>query len=356
MMRFICLWVFVFCISGCAFCGNPDREFERAMINGAKVSIGIRVADDDGVPVDKAKVHVLLGMNFREKANFIDGFTSTNGEFQIEGKTTGDEVEISVSKDGYYRSEDSFCLITRPGANKVKDGRWQPWGEHREIRLRKIRNPVLHGNQYKALRSPMTNVWIGVDLKVADWVRPFGCGERADFELRVRWDGLPPDRSKLCCYDLRVCGSNDGFYLSKKILESEYKEAFVADVRQSYTQRMLDYTYHRMILASPPKEFWADQEAIFRVRTELDDGGNVISANYGSVRCCKVSPGTRGRGALIEFCSVFNPTPNDPNLEDDEIAQRTYKQIELEKRLEKERREKEEKTVWGGIKKLFGSP
>ena len=43
MMRFICLWVFVFCISGYAFCGNPDREFERAMINGAKVSIGIRV-------------------------------------------------------------------------------------------------------------------------------------------------------------------------------------------------------------------------------------------------------------------------------------------------------------------------
>ena len=53
---------------------------------------------------------------------------------------------------------------------------------------------------------------------------------------------------------------------------------------------------------------------------------------------------------------VFNSTPNDSNLEDMDIAQRIYKQIELEKRLEKERREKEEKTVWGGIKKLFGSP
>lgn len=184
----------------------PDREFERAILHGAEACFSLRVIDDFGQPVAGANVYTLLGMNFREKANFVDGCTSTNGELRIAGKTTGNEIEFKISKNGYYSSSLSMSLITRPGKEKVRDGKWQPWGETIVMRLRKVHNPILQGDQLMSLRAPATNSWIGLDLKLADWVKPFGKGEISDVELNVLWDGLPPDKSKLCIYDMRVCG------------------------------------------------------------------------------------------------------------------------------------------------------
>ena len=44
----------------------------------------------------------------------------------------------------------------------------------------------------------------------------------------------------------------------------------------------------------------------FRVRTKLDESGNVVSARYGKIY-----------GDLAQFTYYFNPTPNDRNVEFD---------------------------------------
>ena len=44
----------------------------------------------------------------------------------------------------------------------------------------------------------------------------------------------------------------------------------------------------------------------FRVRTKLDENGNVVSARYGKIY-----------GDFMQFSYYFNPTPNDRNVEFD---------------------------------------
>lgn len=315
MKKSFIVWLLACGCLGKAHSAEKDPEFERAILHGAEACFLLLVVDDAGQPVADAKVHTLLGMNFREKANFVDGSTSNNGELRIEGKTTGNEIEFQISKKGYYSSSSIMSLITRPGNEKVKGGKWQPWGEMIVMRLRKINNPILQGDQLKSLRVPVTNSWIGLDLKLADWVKPFGKGEISDVELNVLWDGLPPDKSKLCRYDMRVCGRVNGFYLNDKISESEYAEAFAADPQHEFVTTKFAYEYRRRSWAAPEGDFWDSYEAIFRLRTIVDEHGGVLSANYASVRNCAISPGTRGRGALIEFRRVFNPRSNDTNLE-----------------------------------------
>jgi len=44
----------------------------------------------------------------------------------------------------------------------------------------------------------------------------------------------------------------------------------------------------------------------FRVRTKMDENGNVVSAHYGKIY-----------GDFMQFRYYFNPTPNDRNIEYD---------------------------------------
>lgn len=354
MKRFFCLGAFLASMLNSAFGGNVDREFEHAMVNGAKVSMVLHVTDDDGVPVDMAKVNVLLGMNFREKANFVDGFTSANGEIQIEGTTTGNEVEISVTKDGYYRSEERICLITRPGANKVKDGKWQPWGEVRNVVLRKIDNPVPLRHHCRFVDVPQTNAWIGLDLERGDWIGPFGKGDVSDIELKVMWDGRPVTSSRDCTMQVRIPGEFCGGTFVDKVLESEYPNPKSAPTNYSYAVRSFDWKDRENGVRLLKQSFWERRCLVTRLRCKVDEFGQIKESHFGCICALEATPGDSSRPILAIAC-VFNSTPNDHNLEMDEIAKLTYKQIELEKRLEKERREREEKTIWGRIKKVFGA-
>ena len=55
----------------------------------------------------------------------INGVTDTEGKFVIEGKTTGNEIEIDVEKEGYYRASKKECLAKMGEEYEVKDGpRW----------------------------------------------------------------------------------------------------------------------------------------------------------------------------------------------------------------------------------------
>lgn len=354
-MKGVSIFLLLTCnLVGICFGGNKDAEFEHAMVNGASVCIRLRVVGDDGEAVGDAKVNVLLGMNFRERANHVTGFTSADGEFVIKGITTGNEIEIQVSKDGYYRSNDALCLITRQGNAKVRDGKWQPWGEERKIRLRKIKNPIYLIRHEKTMYIPETNVWMGLDLSCGDWTEPFGKGKESDIEVRVLWDGKSPEYSRYCKTEARFVKPMSGFYELRNVMESKMPYPYEANSNATYG---LNFEYYdRKNGAKMRTELLPNDNRVLRVRCEITKDGRLRCANYCGLRCLEASPGMAGEKAVLGLECVFNPTPNDTNLEDMDIAQRTYKQIELEKRLEKERREKEAKTVWGGIKKMFGAP
>ena len=133
---------------------------------GAKTRIVLKAVDDVGNPVEGASVHVLMGMNYRLNSYDIDGKTDTNGVFVIEGKTTGNEIEIKVTKDGWYRSQNKLCFIAMGHEHAVKNGKWQPWGMKVDLPLRrmgKLSKVLVFASPARAI--PSTNRWVGVDLE-----------------------------------------------------------------------------------------------------------------------------------------------------------------------------------------------
>ena len=124
------------------FAHKKDPEYLKARRNGGDLRMIVSAVDDRGNAVTNASVKVLMGMNFREKAYYVTGLTDTNGQFIVEGKTTGNEVEIEIMKGGYYRGHDKLCLIAMGKEFEVTNGRWQPWGMEVNIPMRLVINPV----------------------------------------------------------------------------------------------------------------------------------------------------------------------------------------------------------------------
>lgn len=201
---------------------KKDPAYRDAKINGGDTRIVLSIIGDDDRPVSNATVRVLMGMNFRERAYYINGFTSADGKFVIEGKTTGNEIEIDVTKDGYYQTSDKLCFISMGHEYDVKDGRWQPWGMELQLRLRVIRNPIVLLGDVNGYYVPETNKWIGFDMKQADWVLSGHKGKMSDFEVFLEWDGLPSRDSKLLKLHFRTVDSQGGFYYADSVKESRF--------------------------------------------------------------------------------------------------------------------------------------
>ena len=105
------------------FAYKSDPEYVKARQSGADVRMVVSIVDDKGCAVSNANVRVLMGMNFREKAYFINGVTDTEGKFVIEGKTTGNEIEIDVEKEGYYRASKR---MSRQDGRGIRSEGWSP--------------------------------------------------------------------------------------------------------------------------------------------------------------------------------------------------------------------------------------
>lgn len=295
---------------------NRDPDYRKARVKGAQTLIELKVTDGEGMPVAHANVHVLMGMNHRVKSYDIDGVTDTNGVFLICGKTTGNEIEISVSKIGHYLSQRKLSFISMGHEYKVVDGKWQPWGMRVPLVLRKIRKQAkLLFFTSPSREIPFTNTWIGVDLKCNDLVKPYGHGTVSDVVVKLDWDGRSLGDSNYCAVELAFPNPHDGGYFSSVVDESRFKYVYCAetnriDVRKLRIPWERDKDYRNL---SNPQTKEAS-ELVVRVRTQVDEKGNVLSAYYGSIVCIYVSPRWCGN-PTIRFVHVLNPTSNDTNLE-----------------------------------------
>ena len=142
MTRGLAITVVLVAIGMTSFAHKKDVDYLQARRNGADAKIVVSLVNDAGDPVSNAAVRVLMGMNFREKAYYINGTTDADGRFVIEGRTTGNEIEIDVVREGYYRGHKKLCLITMGNEYEVKNGRWQPWGMKVDVPMRVIKNPI----------------------------------------------------------------------------------------------------------------------------------------------------------------------------------------------------------------------
>ena len=298
-----------------AFALKKDPAYRQARLKGAQAKMELHIADDGGNAVADVNVNVFMGMNFRDQGYWIRGRTDTNGVFNVAGKTCGDAIEIYLSQEGYYDSMKIFRFATMGAERDVKDGKWQPYGEEQRIQLRHIHNPIelTQGTLFADIAT--TNQWIGFDMMAKDFVRPFGKGDTADFEVRAVWDGKSPTESRLCYGELRFTHPVAGGCYVEKVSESSYPYVYCADRNGKYETSSLKVVNRMGEPGLTKIPFKENCVLVVRTRCVIDEETKVLKyANYGYIKDFRVSPSWKGQSTLRLFY-VFNPTPNDTNLE-----------------------------------------
>ena len=296
-----------------------SRAFVDACHNGADARVEFHVVDDIGKPVSNAIVNVFFDMMDRSKGRRIIGDTDTNGFLVVEAKTGG-ILEIEVSCDGYYRTKDEICFITMGKEHEVKNGKWQPWEMRRNVVLRPMRNPVaVKISPANWLRTKVLNKWIGFDLERFDFIAPNGGGKINDVELRFDWDGMYGTKHNGMAMSLRFTDKYSGGYYVEKFGQSAFTGVYSADPLKTYTQHF--HYFRRPVRDSKGRMVGVDgigfdqsKVLVGRSRCIVDEIGKLISARYFQIEDLQFSC-SKEKEAAVSFSLIYNPTPNDTNLE-----------------------------------------
>ena len=297
-----------------AFALRKDPAYLDARRSGALARMQIHIVDDLGRDVPAAEVNVFMGMNFRPKGHYLKGVTDTNGIYVAEGKTCGDEVVIDVAKRGHYSSVKKLCFAEMGAEHDVKNGKWQPFDEVENIILKRIVKPINLIAFDKLIDVVHTNVWLGFDMEKMDFVKPNGNGDNVDFEIKAEWDGLPAWESKSCSAEIRFAKEGTGGCYAKNVSESAFPYVYGAQSDSAYAERLVRVVDRNGDPHTTKIPFAKNSALVTRTRCVIDEEGKIKAANYGCIRRVEIGPSRRGV-ALLRLTYVFNPTPNDTNLE-----------------------------------------
>ena len=201
-------------------------------------------------------------------------------------------------------------------------GKWQPWDPHLEINIKRVCNPI--PMYAKHVNSGLNLLHLGdklaYDLIKGDWVKPYGKGETADFIFSGVYNVIGKSRYNKDYFDMTLdmtfSNEDDGIQCVRvppqagSVLRLPY--CAPAD---GYEPILSQEKYVRNDLENK-QTLDEDLNYFFRVRTEKNDKGEIISALYGKIYKPVefwVSP----TKVSIQFTYYVNPSPNDLNLEYD---------------------------------------
>lgn len=291
---------YVLCLLSVAICSQ---------IRADQLCLTVRVKDVDGRPVTNATAVVKalnkVGFNAGAVENDYTRFTAmtdSNGVAKVVFNTPGIDIVAWVVADNCYSD------VPHRVAYKAKS-RMLYWAdfEEREKELSVVlypkRNPTAmfsHCVDLGRRKIPKGIGRFGFDLKLCDWISPWGKGEDADFyfvrgskgdEWSLSFDG----RSGL------YKEANEGNRYSPSTYEAKTNASFISELHISGPicdgeRTVLSRTEH----------------FVLRTRVVCDETGRIVKANYSKI------DGEFAVGRYIRFhMSVFNPNVNDTNLEVD---------------------------------------
>lgn len=322
------LVLFLLALPCILFARKLAPEVERAMAYGAEAKIFLSVCDDTGAPVPNASV--CAGFDMLPRPHSVYGKTDTNGVCVVQGKTNGNKVVFYVGKDGYYGSSKTMTFVKMGEEHDVKDGKWQPYGAVESIELRKIRNPARLVASYMREFNNTKEIgsWIGFDLEKRDFVEPYGTGEITDFEVFFDWDGRTFADYRGMAVKIRFAEDFSGYYQSTVNADSEFKGPYFALPGAIYQH---DAAFYEHVIIDPnvygrryDRKFFDESKCwIVRSRCKVDADGNLVSAHYSVINNIEFG---YDKGGMVCICvtGVFNPAPNDTNLEDVAMAERAH--------------------------------
>lgn len=260
----------------------------------------LKVVDDSGNPVAGAKATVDYLFT-----NQIVGLTDTNGVFNASHRDKSFALAFDVKKDGYYPFWQRYEMGFPEQYNEAK------WNPTAKIVLRKIGNPIPMYAKDQEIKFSKLDELIGFDLVAGDWVTPYGKGFHTDISFKAHRE-IKNDREFTADLTVSFPNKGDGIVIAPTVAVagSEFKTSRTATTNGYQPQLVLDFSDSKR----PDSVFGY----FIRVRTELDQDGNVKSALYGKIRGdFRFYAGTIAPTAGMGFDYYLNPTPNDRNLEFD---------------------------------------
>ncbi len=294
---------------------NPFHTDDRV----ATASLVFHVSDDRGAPVENAKVEVFFDMLY-EPSETVSVNTDSNGVCRAKGKTVG-MMKFRVLKEDYYSTHGEIILIAAGQEHEKRKGKWQPWDMEQKVVLAKIRNPIAEQtpqtlNNWR--NAPNTNAWMGFDVRVNDFVSPWGKGEIADFEVRYEWNGKMFNDFDGMTTTLRFPDKDGGGYWFDRFPDSDLRGTYSADPDAKYIQEFVFYTKFERDskgrkIKRVKREFPSDKNLVCRSRCKYDENGILKEASYFQILKIQFTPSTKGVG--IRCYVAYNPTPNDTNIE-----------------------------------------
>ena len=311
----------------------------------------VKVIDDEGWPVANAMVkvgfstsHALFGGGHRNGGNEggrAEARTDTNGNAVVKFNCTSSDFGWHVEAEGYYRSESHSehfkgeDVVVPPTFGHVILHEHE---KHGEITLYRKKNPqpMYAYTREVERQSPIANGKYGFDLECFDWLPPFGNGKIADFYyIRDRKDieNVDMAMSKGKGYRLIsfrngtpnfpavgdvighiVFDEKCGAYVKKCTGNENFPSTYGADTNKTYVSDIPIRIVAQMgnVWLHEGKVVESDEYMVIRSRVKCDEQGKIVSANYSKL----IGPVRFGSSVDI-FQSVFNPRPNDTNLEFD---------------------------------------
>ncbi len=263
----------------------------------------LRVVDETGQPVSGAEAWVSFYLppspdKPTDNGDKIKGVTDINGIFTASHTDRSEFLGFHVQKKGYYTTATEYTLSFE------SHGDPSVWNPDKTLVLKKMRNPIPMYGKSVDLKVPVQNKPVGFDLMAGDWVRPYGNGISTDILFTKEHKEIPPaDYYSKTTISFPNVG--DGI----QVANGPAKGLDGSQFRSQYEAPATDYQPELIReIGSRPRKFDFDENRIcfLRVRTVLDEKGNVKSALYGKIY-----------GDFMQFRYYINPTPNDRNIEFD---------------------------------------
>lgn len=271
-------------------------------------TMAIKVVGEDDKPIAGANVSVQYDVQTPPDSNQpefgeVKGVTDDNGMFAASHTDSSWDLGFTAEKPGYYGAHWG-CHLYLPGQFNPKiTANGTPTFT---LMLKKIVNPIPMDAKRLNTHVPALDKPIGFDLMAGDWVGPYGKGTHSDILFTGHFDKRSGGESD---FTLTVSFPNPGDGIQGFTVPDSQKgsalrsptEAPAEGYRSQWVQ-----TDNRK--PGRPIETNRDpnRNYFFRVRTVLDENGNVKSALYGKVY-----------GDFMEFSYYLNPKPNDRDIEFD---------------------------------------
>ncbi|HET6409786.1 MAG TPA: hypothetical protein VFG14_17990 [Chthoniobacteraceae bacterium] len=266
-----------------------------------KAKVTLRAMDEQGNPIEGAEA--FLGFE-RPIPTFgggavvpAKGLTDAQGEFTGEGHSF-DTQGGRLSKQGYYTGNSKSFKF-----EKSVLGKWQPWNPAIDVVLKRVINPTPMYAKRVNIGIPAFGKDLGFDLVTGDWVAPHGLGKTSDFLITANLDKRAEDDFD---YKLTISFPNkgDGIQVFAGDPQSALKSPHMAP-ESGYAP---EWNQTRRSRADGPEKTTRDDNRnyFFRVRTVLNEKGDVDSAHYGKTY-----------GDFMNFIYYLNPKANDRSMEFD---------------------------------------